>query len=145
MAKLLITLESIEIERDDLKREVRLRKVRRNEVLVESKVVEIGKVVKIPIIPIKKYKRTPAQSLLSRIRRRAEHKGMDCELTLDDCTDLPKCYYCGTESTGFDRIDSSYGYTHKNTVAACGLCNRMKWTLGQDDFIDHCKWIASRF
>ena len=145
MAKLLITLESIRIECNDLKKEVRLRKARRNEVKVEAKVVEIGKVVKIPIVPIKKYKRTPAQSLLSRIRRRADHKGMDCELTLNDCTDLPKCYYCGTESTGFDRVDSNSGYTKSNVVPSCSVCNSMKWTLSQESFIDHCKWIASRF
>lgn len=87
----------------------------------------------------------PALWLLKRMRRRADHKKMEFSLTVEDCTDLGDCYYCGVTSDGFDRINSKIGYTKDNVVPACTVCNSMKWTLEQDTFIEHCKWIASRF
>jgi len=66
-----------------------------------------------------------------------------------------KCYYCGKEKesvhkgkyktwytyNGIDRINNSLGYTFKNIVTCCQICNRMKHTLTQDDFINHINRI----
>mgnify|MGYP001612350194 CR=1 FL=1 len=41
------------------------------------------------------------------------------------------CYYCGTSmansmGTGLDRLDNRYGYSKKNVVTCCGICNRTR-------------------
>ncbi len=89
----------------------------------------------------------------------ATQKGLAFEL---DCHTFytmsqASCYYCGIEKyscythriceplayNGIDRVDNTLGYTKENTVTCCGLCNHAKHTMGQQDFIDLCKRIAS--
>jgi hypothetical protein len=65
------------------------------------------------------------------------------------------CHYCGQYSlrtirkcptnqyNGIDRIDSKKKYTIDNVVPCCSLCNRMKSTLSQHKFVDHCKLIST--
>jgi hypothetical protein len=61
------------------------------------------------------------------------------------------CHYTGlslTEAVGFyntvsfDRLDSSDGYTKKNTVLCCSIINDMKGTLSKKDFIKFCKLVS---
>ena len=63
------------------------------------------------------------------------------------------CYYCGKEPdqirknndyshgiyvyNGIDRLDNNRGYTTDNTVSCCGLCNKMKLTLTEEQFYKH--------
>ena len=55
------------------------------------------------------------------------------------------CTYCEgeLEKTGssLDRIDSRYGYTKKNAVACCWMCNNMKSNLTMEQFLKHIERI----
>jgi hypothetical protein len=79
-----------------------------------------------------------------KIKRRAKIRELPITLTLDEFRPLfeAECVYCGAESTGLDRIDSSKGYTSDNVVPACHICNTMKWTLTTDVFLAHCRQIV---
>ena len=71
------------------------------------------------------------------------------------------CYYCGGKPqqkktaghhtkaspyvyNGLDRIDNLKGYTSDNCVPCCGICNRMKGTMTEKDFLHHIKQISKR-
>jgi hypothetical protein len=53
------------------------------------------------------------------------------------------CFYCGDAVNGLhlDRIDSKKGYIFNNVVSACGICNIMKYTFSQDEFLNKIKQI----
>ena len=65
------------------------------------------------------------------------------------------CVYCGSGFrtaktpygktsaivTGVDRKDSSSGYSIRNCVSCCTVCNRMKWDLKEEDFFSKIKQI----
>lgn len=54
------------------------------------------------------------------------------------------CMYCHTiEKIGIDRKDSEIGYIYTNCVPCCSICNYMKRQLSIEQFINHCKIIAS--
>lgn len=105
-------------------------------------------------------------SLLERYKRNgAKKRNLEFDLTKDQFKQLTKqnCYYCGeiplmvTDSgghttkegkgwgkyiyNGVDRTDSSKGYTIKNCVPCCGICNRMKSNMTINDFLDHISKI----
>lgn len=90
------------------------------------------------------------------IRRRAELKGMDFDLTREDVGELifAPCSYCGAESSnkrkignytimhnGIDRIDSNKGYTKDNVTTCCSTCNYAKLELDTADFLAHVEKI----
>lgn len=54
------------------------------------------------------------------------------------------CYYCGfkIDTIGLDRRDNLKGYTKKNVVPCCEICNRMKLACSEKFFIEQCKKIA---
>lgn len=67
---------------------------------------------------------------------------------------LKNCFYCGCPPyneykngnslvirNGLDRVDNNLGYTTNNVVTACKVCNRLKHTLTQKDFLVHIKKI----
>jgi hypothetical protein len=58
-----------------------------------------------------------------------------------------KCHYCGEQiiGIGIDRIDSSKGYEMSNCLPCCSICNKMKNTQSQRDFINRCKIIVNQF
>jgi len=58
----------------------------------------------------------------------AKKRNLVNELTLEHWLHLRSmpCGYCGGETTGVDRIDSSIGYVPSNVTAACERCNKMK-------------------
>jgi hypothetical protein len=99
--------------------------------------------------------------VLLHYRTQARQRGIPFELTRDEFFSLisQDCYYCGASPSqecgrgifngsciynGVDRKDNSGCYSLKNAVAACGRCNRMKWTLSADDFIAVCSAVAAR-
>jgi hypothetical protein len=68
------------------------------------------------------------------------------------------CYYCGCAPSqiigakrkngpfiynGIDRLDNNKGYTISNTVACCKRCNRAKYDMSPEQFIELAKQIAS--
>lgn len=76
------------------------------------------------------------------------------------------CFYCGIKPiqekrsradsksepyfyNGIDRINNTKGYIIENCIACCGICNRMKQNLSQEDFLKHIskikKYHDSRF
>ena len=69
----------------------------------------------------------------------ANKRGIKFTLGLDEfhalCSDT--CVYCGSPSTGVDRIDSDKDYTPRNVQPCCGKCNMMKYTHTSDIFINH--------
>lgn len=71
---------------------------------------------------------------------------------------LKNCYYCNSEPipkkynnsknktktikfNGIDRIDSTNGYSLKNCIPCCEMCNRMKMAYKQEDFLEQIKKI----
>lgn len=85
---------------------------------------------------------------------RARRKGLEFSLSVEyfiKTTSSP-CYYCGSidivhhfsrkkdlfEINGIDRINSSEGYTEKNTVPCCKFCNYAKKDKSLDDFMS---WV----
>ena len=81
--------------------------------------------------------------LWMRLKSRARRKGLEFDLTQEDCADLAPCEYCGDPATGFDRVDSGGGYTKDNVVPACGTCNRMKHTMTTDEWFSQMRRILS--
>lgn len=92
-------------------------------------------------IKLKNYKK----SALSR-----NHKW---NITDEEAIELFKgdCDYCGKESvenedlSGIDRVDNKIGYTIKNCVSCCSVCNFMKRDLSKDEFINKCIEIAKLY
>lgn len=76
----------------------------------------------------------------------AKRRGIDFALTKDQFSTFWKkpCFYCGDniETIGLDRIDNSTGYTVKNIVPCCSICNKMKLGSSQEDFFERCGRIA---
>ena len=79
--------------------------------------------------------------------KRAEQKNISFELSLEEFTLIRNamCTYCGGTGGTIDRIDSSIGYTIKNSAPCCRTCNTMKCTLSEDDFKIHIMQIVNHF
>ena len=93
----------------------------------------------------RKYMSTP-QGRLTSVKGSAKTRQIQFSLTDQQALNILEkpCYYCGnTEKYGIDRIDSSFGYTLKNSVSCCDDCNYMKRIMSQKDFIQQCKKIAN--
>jgi len=58
-----------------------------------------------------------------------------------------KCFYCTFKDderlNGIDRKNNLEGYTYKNSVPCCSMCNYMKNTLNEETFILMCAHIAT--
>ena len=80
---------------------------------------------------------------------RAGKKNLPHTLTLEDHKRLAKqpCAYCKDpipityQGIGLDRVDNTKGYTPENTVPCCFTCNRSKYTMTLEDFINHINKI----
>lgn len=100
--------------------------------------------------------------MLRGMKRNAKTRGLKWNLTEEQVKELTKClcHYCGAEPAqickrarangdyvynGLDRIDSGGDYTIDNVVPCCGLCNRMKWTLTQEEFVNQASKIYRHF
>jgi hypothetical protein len=55
-----------------------------------------------------------------------------------------RSHYSSYKYNGLDRIDSSQGYSLKNVVSCCLICNTMKWVLTKDDFFRQIAIIYNR-
>ena len=97
-----------------------------------------------------------ANEVLSGYRKQAENRTIQFDLSDDEVLELfhNNCYYCGTPPSnkrngyngtfvynGLDRIDNALGYNILNVVSCCWICNRMKSSLSEEDFIEHIERI----
>jgi hypothetical protein len=68
---------------------------------------------------------------------------------------LPECFYCGDAvkwamfnphgaAYNLDRWDNTKGYTRKNCVVCCGVCNRMKHCLSAKLFYKKIEQVFRR-
>ena len=77
----------------------------------------------------------------------AKSRGYEFKLTLEDFEKMwnQNCYYCDTliDGIGVDRVDNTKGYLVDNTVPCCSVCNKMKLTLRNKDFINQCFKISN--
>lgn len=72
----------------------------------------------------------------------AKRKGNEFSLSKVKTAELflGDCYYCGTEmAMGIDRVDNEGGYTIKNSVPCCRICNYAKRDMPISDFLS---WIG---
>jgi hypothetical protein len=54
------------------------------------------------------------------------------------------CLYCGEDrlTRGIDRWENNLGYTLENSRPCCRICNRMKWSMDCQEFVDHIQRAA---
>jgi len=104
--------------------------------------------------------------LLAQYKKNAKKTGRAFSLTEDEFRKLTGsiCHYCGrtpsqlgcyrTKSSthtstqpylanGIDRIINTEGYTSRNSIPCCKLCNWMKSNLSYEDFISHLRRILA--
>lgn len=78
--------------------------------------------------------------------RNAKKANRDFSLTLAFFSTFwqKPCFYCGEDidTIGIDRIDNSIGYIEDNIVSCCKLCNLMKRSLSQKEFLLKCRKIS---
>lgn len=57
-----------------------------------------------------------------------------------------ECYYCGDilQKIGIDRLDNNIGYILSNCVPCCRMCNWMKRSFPEKDFISKCNQISKK-
>lgn len=88
--------------------------------------------------------------------RRAAHRGMDCDITVDFLKALyakqdGKCFYSGISfdvdsrsyTWSIDRTDSSKGYTQDNVVLVTHIVNCMKNDLPVAEFLEVARRVVS--
>jgi hypothetical protein len=89
-------------------------------------------------------------------------RGLDFKLSMEDFVRLTSmnCHYCDSVPksvkkseyghgefvyNGIDRVDNSVGYTIDNCVSCCGMCNFMKRSYNQLDFINQAIKISNKW
>lgn len=97
------------------------------------------------------YQKAYSQTLngkYSEYKNRAKRSGLSFELTHNDFLQMWKsrCYYCGDtiNTIGLDRLDNMLGYTVKNCVPCCVICNKMKHILSVESFFEQVEKIFNR-
>lgn len=98
------------------------------------------------------------RTLFMRYKQEAKNRGYEFTLTEQETTTLfqQRCYYCDAAPsnkqrvswnndvytyTGIDRIDSTVGYTNKNVVASCIICNKAKQIMSNFEFLEWVKRV----
>ena len=82
----------------------------------------------------------------ARIRHRGPKRGYEVTLTDQEMKDrfLSNCVYCNARPhplNGIDRVDNEQGYTPRNSVPCCSICNRMKHAMTKEVFLAHVEKI----
>jgi rfaE bifunctional protein nucleotidyltransferase chain/domain len=93
---------------------------------------------------------TATNAILNYYIQNSKRRGLTFELTPEHFKELisKNCSYCGCLPfqvfkkhqltkvfNGIDRIDNSIGYIPNNVKTCCGVCNRMKGSLSENDFL----------
>lgn len=72
---------------------------------------------------------------------RAKHYNIQFNLTFEEFESFwqKTCSYCGSEiaTIGIDRVDNTKGYILENCVSCCTMCNAMKMTSTEGEFLEH--------
>jgi hypothetical protein len=82
-------------------------------------------------------------------KRSANDKNLLFELTFDEYMNIVKnnCRYCGflheRGFNGIDRKSSKIGYTIKNCLSCCKMCNYMKTSVSENNFIKRVEHILT--
>ena len=109
----------------------------------------------------KPFGQAAANKILRHYKTSARKRDLPFNITDEVFFRLTKqpCFYCGCEPSseysgkslnggyvynGVDRADNARGYELDNVVSCCGLCNMMKKTMSQEDFINKCKEVAKK-
>ena len=109
----------------------------------------------------KPFGQAAANRVLSQYKRNASKRQLTFSISDEDFLKLTKqsCFYCGKKPSsiysehnmfgdyvynGVDRIDNTEGYDKPNVVSCCSVCNMMKKSMLQDEFINQCKKVAKR-
>lgn len=84
----------------------------------------------------------------------ARNDGVEFSISYEDFIKIisDSCYYCGANPStverpplflhnGINRIDNSFGYTLKNCVACCPVCNIAKGDMNEEQFLSWIKQI----
>lgn len=95
------------------------------------------------------YNPRTTETLKDRLRRypkQASERGYEMALTDLQMEDMfrSNCVYCNAMPNpfhGIDRVANDKDYTPENTVACCGICNRMKHTMTKEAFLAHVEKI----
>lgn len=80
-------------------------------------------------------------------KRSAKKRGIEWLLSDDEFESFwgKACEYCGDEidTIGIDRVDNNLCYEIDNCKSCCSVCNVMKSTLSENDFINKIKQIIN--
>lgn len=116
------------------------------------------------ILKSKSYQNGLKKYLFNQYIRGAKLRNHKFNLDFDKFIEIitRDCYYCGNPPkkatskilinrghvneppfyyNGIDRIDSKLDYESNNIIPCCSICNYMKNTIGQEDFINQIKKI----
>lgn len=78
-------------------------------------------------------------------KKGAKKRNLEFDLTKEEFYELTRqsCFYCGNliNYNGIDRVDSSEGYSLKNCVPCCDVCNKMKLDYDLKFWIEHMQQI----
>jgi len=84
----------------------------------------------------------------STYKSKAKRRGISFLLSKNEFATLwqQDCYYCGAQvhSIGIDRIKNDVGYVLSNCVPCCSICNMMKHSHHQDEWLKHVAAIFQR-
>lgn len=97
------------------------------------------------------YNPVTSETLEQRLRRyprQASERGYQITLTNQKMEDLFRlnCVYCNATPNpfnGIDRVNNDEGYEPGNTVACCGICNRMKHSMTKKAFLAQVEKIIN--
>lgn len=107
----------------------------------------------------KDHVKDPVAQLIRIYKDGARKRSLDYFLTREEFEAFiyKPCYYCaeppGSRNVngcdlvcnGIDRVNNTIGYIQSNCITSCKLCNKMKSSMSEQEFTDHCCKIASRF
>jgi len=106
------------------------------------------------------YSLSSKRRLFRRYNHDAKNRNLKFNLTFEKFINLvlSNCYYCGSSPSnivetkkgngsfvynGIDRLDNNKGYTNKNCVTCCKICNHAKARLSQQEFVNWLKNASS--
>jgi hypothetical protein len=114
-----------------------------------KKVEDIGEISFYAVFPFGMENPAPQFSFDTQgMRKGFEAATVPCNagnVTIDVRRKACSAFFQIDRHAGVDRVDSAQEYWLSNVVPCCANCNRAKSDRPQNEFIDRCKRVASRF